>query len=170
MKLSVVCGDITKLGVDVIVNAANNHLTPGGGVCGAIHAAAGPKLAAYCRNVGLVHTGKAVLTPAYGLRFASYVVHAVGPVWRGGDDDEPALLHDAYFNALDAAAEYGCRTIAFPCISTGIYGYPPDLACAQAIQAVRDWAAMRINPTIKEITFCCFTEADAERYRKELAK
>ena len=134
--IEVVRGDITALDVDVIVNAANEALAPGAGVCGAIHAAAGPQLAAACRGLGGCATGDAKATEGYALR-ARWVIHAVGPVWHGGDDGEAALLASCYRRSLEVAGALGATSVAFPAISTGVYGYPAALAAAVAVDAVR---------------------------------
>ena len=135
--LSVIQADITTLGVDAIVNAANSSLLGGGGVDGAIHRKAGKELVAYCRKLGGCKTGHAKITPAFNLP-CEYVIHTVGPVWQGGDASEPQLLADCYANSLKLAVENDCKTVAFPAISTGVYGYPFDRATAVAIQTVKD--------------------------------
>lgn len=138
-NISVVRSDITLLETDAIVNAANNHLSAGGGVCGAIFSAAGySELKAACDEIGFCNTGSAVVTPAFSLN-AKYIVHAVGPIWRGGDQDEDKLLYSAYYSSLTAAAEKGCRSIAFPLVSAGIYGYPSEEAWKIALTACRDF-------------------------------
>ena len=138
-NISVVRSDITLLETDAIVNAANNHLSAGGGVCGAIFSAAGySELKAACDEIGFCNTGSAVVTPAFSLN-AKYIVHAVGPIWRGGDQDEEKLLYSAYYSSLTAAAEKGCRSIAFPLVSAGIYGYPSEEAWRIALTACRDF-------------------------------
>ena len=138
-NISVVRSDITLLETDAIVNAANNHLSAGGGVCGAIFSAAGySELKAACDEIGFCNTGSAVVTPAFSLN-AKYIVHAVGPIWRGGDQDEDKLLYSAYYSSLTAAAEKGCRSIAFPLVSAGIYGYPSEEAWRIALTACRDF-------------------------------
>ena len=160
MKLQAIRSDITQLDVDAIVNAANSSLLGGGGVDGAIHRAAGPGLLAECRVLGGCKTGDAKLTAGHRLR-ARHVVHAVGPVWRGGSANEAALLASCYVRALELAASVGARSIAFPFISTGIYGYPIEDAAKVAVQAVRSARASSID----EVIFCCFSERDLAVYR-----
>lgn len=155
--------DITRLRVDAIVNAANASLLGGGGVDGAIHRVAGPELLAECRLLGGCRVGEAKLTAGYRLP-ARFVVHTVGPVWRGGTQGEPELLAACYRNALLAAAGREVHSIAFPCISTGIYGYPAELAALAAVAAVR--LALRQPSSIREVIFCCFSAADFEIYRR----
>lgn len=161
--LRAVQGDITRLQVDAIVNAANASLLGGGGVDGAIHRAAGPELRAECRTLGGCRVGEAKLTAGHRLP-ARYVVHTVGPVWRGGNQGEPELLAACYSNALRVAADQAVRSIAFPCISTGIYGYPVELAATVAVAAVR--TALQEPGSIREVIFCCFSAADFEVYRR----
>lgn len=165
-RMLVVEGDITRLDVDAIVNAANHTLLGGGGVDGAIHRAAGPELVAECRGLGGCPTGEARMTEGYALP-ARHVVHTVGPVWRGGGRGEPDLLRSCYTESLRLAAEAGLETIAFPAISTGVYGYPKEAACEVAASAVSDWLAARDLP--RTVTFCCFDAADAALYRERLA-
>jgi O-acetyl-ADP-ribose deacetylase (regulator of RNase III) len=133
-------GDITTLDVDAIVNAANDRLAPGGGVCGAIHRAAGPELARACAALGGCPTGEARITPGFRLP-ARFVIHAVGPVWEGGARGEPALLGSAYRTSLELAEANGCRSVAFPAISTGIYGYPLPQATEVAVHTIREFLA-----------------------------
>lgn len=166
-RMSVHVGDITALHVDVIVNAANEGLLPGGGVCGAIHRAAGPELEQACRRLGHCPTGSAVLTPGFGLK-ARHVVHAVGPVWRGGLSGEAELLASCYRRSLELAAGIPAKSVAFPAISTGIYGYPPAQAMEVATATVRDWLAAHRWP--QGVIFSCFDPATAELYRAGLAK
>ena len=160
MKIEVWQGDITTLAVDAIVNAANASLLGGGGVDGAIHRAAGPQLLRACRTLGGCPAGQARITPGFRLP-ARHVIHAVGPVWRGGGDGEPELLAGCYRNSLALAEEAGCRTVAFPSISTGVYGYPADLAAPLAVDTVATFAARRV----RVVVFCCFSTNDLERYR-----
>lgn len=156
-------GDITAESVDAIVNAANEQLAPGGGVCGAIHAAGGPSIAAECRRIGHCPTGGAVATTAGELP-ARFVIHAVGPVWHGGGRGEPDLLAAAYVSALDEAVRIGARSVAFPAISTGIYGYPLEAATAVAVAAVRNWKGDGVDL----VRFVCFDGRTLEAYRKAL--
>lgn len=166
-RISIVQGDITSLAVDAIVNAANEQLLPGGGVCGAIHRAAGPQLADECRALGGCPTGEARITSAYLLP-ADYVIHAVGPVYHGGAAGEAKLLADCYESVLQIAADKRLADVAFPCISTGIYGYPKSDACKIAVDTVSQW--LRDNGLPERVIFCCFSADDAELYRKQLAE
>lgn len=164
--IEVEVGDITKLGVDAIVNAANERLAPGGGVCGAIFRAAGPGLPEECRALGGCPTGEARVTGGYNLP-AKWIVHAVGPVWHGGGEGEAALLAGCYRNALALAAERRLETIAFPAISTGIFGYPADEAAKVAVAACRDHAGRHEFP--KRIVLVAFDETQAKPLREALA-
>lgn len=165
MKLQAVQGDITTLAVDAIVNAANCSLLGGGGVDGAIHRAAGRELLEACRKFGGCRTGEARITPGFKLP-AKFVIHTPGPVWYGGTRGEAELLASCYRNSLRLAAEAGCRSIAFPGISTGVYGYPRELAAPLALGVVRAW-----NEALPaEAIFVCFSAADFEVYRKLLGE
>jgi O-acetyl-ADP-ribose deacetylase len=162
MRIAIVLGDITTLDVDAIVNAANRGLHGGGGVDGAIHRAAGPQLHDACAAIGGCPTGEARVTPGFRLP-ARHVIHAVGPVWHGGERGEPALLASAYRESLGAAEQLGAREVAFPAISTGIYGYPLDAACAIAVRTVRDFLAEHALP--ERVIFCCFDARTEAAYR-----
>jgi O-acetyl-ADP-ribose deacetylase (regulator of RNase III) len=165
--LSVVVADITTLSLDAIVNAANESLLGGGGVDGAIHRAAGPELLEECRKLGGCPTGEARITKGFRLP-ARHVIHTVGPVWRGGDKGEPALLASAYRSSLDLALRHALRTLAFPAISTGVYGFPPAQAAEIAVATVAEFTAA--NPdAFSEIVFCCFSESAADHHRAALS-
>lgn len=163
MELSVRLVDITTLDTDAIVNAANELLAPGGGVCGAIHRAAGPELARACARIGRCPTGEARLTPGFRLP-ARYVIHAVGPVWRGGGEGEAALLASAYRSALRLARDHGLRSVAFPAISTGIYDYPLDQATGVAVSTVREAAS--VSASLDRVIFACFSPDVERAYRQ----
>jgi O-acetyl-ADP-ribose deacetylase (regulator of RNase III) len=161
--ISVVEADITTLHVDAIVNAANSSLLGGGGVDGAIHRAAGPRLLAECRTLGGCPTGEARITAGYDLP-AKHVIHTVGPVWDGGGYGEDKDLGNCYRNSLALAVEHGLKTIAFPAISTGVYGFPVDRATKIAVREVKRF--LKTHPDMK-VTFCCFSRDTAELYKRE---
>lgn len=163
MKLEACKSDITTLEVDAIVNAANSSLLGGGGVDGAIHRAAGPDLVHECRLLGGCKTGQAKITGAYRLK-AKHIIHTVGPVWRGGNHGEPELLAACYRNSLVLAEEAGCSTIAFPAISTGIYGYPVEQAASVAIRVCSGFAGQHLQV----MTFCCYSMQDLVIYERAL--
>jgi O-acetyl-ADP-ribose deacetylase (regulator of RNase III) len=164
--MRVVVADITTVVVDAIVNAANESLLGGGGVDGAIHRAAGPELLAECRRLGGCPTGEARITRGYRLP-ARFVIHTVGPVWRGGGHGEAALLASCYRASLHLAMENGARSIAFPAISTGVYGFPAAPAARIAVETVADVLA-RHPGALDEVLFCCFSEASAAEHRTAL--
>ena len=162
-RLRVVAGDITRLTVEAIVNAANESLLGGGGVDGAIHRAAGPELLACCRQLGGCPTGQAKLTPGFRLP-ARHVIHTVGPVWRGGGHGEADLLASCYRHCFRLAEEHGIRAIAFPAISCGVYGYPPAAAARIAVAESR--AALAANPRLERVRLVAFDEAMAALLRQ----
>ena len=164
-RLEIHAGDITKLDVGAIVNAANDRLSPGGGVCGAIHKAAGPELARDCAAIGHCPTGEARITAGHTLP-AKHVIHAVGPVWHGGGQGEAALLAGCYRMSLDLARDAGLDSIAFPAISTGIFGYPIDQATQVAVDTVSAWLAE--TDGLERVVFCVFGEEVEQAYRRAL--
>jgi O-acetyl-ADP-ribose deacetylase (regulator of RNase III) len=165
-KLKIIQGDITELKVDAIVNAANEALLAGAGVCGAIHRAAGPKLQEECRSVGSCPTGDARMTKGYELP-AKYVIHAVGPVWHDGHHEEPSLLASCYIQSLNLALQHQLKTIAFPAISCGIFGYPIDQAAKIAVKTVSEF--LKNHNEIDTITFVCFDKTIYDAYQHALS-
>jgi O-acetyl-ADP-ribose deacetylase len=165
-RLDVIVADITTLALDAIVNAANESLLGGGGVDGAIHRAAGPGLLAECRAIGGCPTGEARITGGHGLP-ARHVIHTVGPIWRGGHRGEAELLASAYRSSLDLAAANGLASLAFPSISTGVYGYPAGSAAEIAVATVR--AGLR-RGRVTRVVFCCFSSGAAELHRAALER
>jgi O-acetyl-ADP-ribose deacetylase (regulator of RNase III) len=164
--LHTVLADIATLSVDAIVNAANTTLLGGAGVDGAIHAAAGPNLYVACQALGGCPVGEARLTPGFNLR-AKFVIHAVGPHWFGGERNEDETLAATYIRSLELAASIGLESIAFPCLSTGLRGFPPERAASVAVQAVRRY--FEHPSSVREVWFCCYSHRDHELYRRQLA-
>ena len=164
IEIEIIQGDITKLNVDAIVNAANCSLLGGGGVDGAIHRAAGPELLRACIPLNGCETGQAKITPGFRLP-AKFVIHTPGPIYRDGQHGEPALLESCYRSCLDSAEENDCATVAFPAISTGVYGYPWEAATEIAVKTVRSFSAQKV----KKVIFCCFSAQMEEIYRRIVA-
>jgi len=164
-RMNVILGDITTLPVDAIVNAANTSLLGGGGVDGAIHRAAGPQLLEECRGLGGCPTGAAKLTNGYRLA-ARFVIHTVGPVWHGGGHGEDGLLASCYQNSLRLAIEHDLSSIAFPAISTGVFGFPPERAAPIAVRSIRD--ILGTETKLRTVIFCCFSEPSAALHRQAL--
>jgi len=168
MTYTVIKADITRISADAIVNAANSRLAGGGGVDGAIHRAAGMELDAACRaiiaQIGTLEPGKAVITGAFGIKTAKYIIHTVGPVWAGGASGEAAILADCYRNVIACAREHEIRTLAFPNISTGVYGFPRDKAAMIAHKTLK--ATADLDQDIDEIIFACFDEENFALYEK----
>lgn len=165
-RLEVMVADITTLALDAIVNAANAQLAGGGGVDGAIHRAAGAReLQGACAELGGCATGDAKITPGFRLP-ARYIIHAVGPVWRGGKGGEAERLASCYRRSLELARNHGLKSIAFPAISTGVYGFPQGAAAEIAVETVEDW--VEAEPLPDQVIFCCFSEASADLHRRAL--
>lgn len=163
--IKIIKGDITRLTVDAIVNAANSTLLGGGGVDGAIHRAAGPKLLEECKTLNGCNTGEAKITKGYNLP-VRFVIHTVGPVWYGGNNNEDELLKNCYYNSLQLAVKNQIKTIAFPAISTGVYHFPPERAAKIAIKTIKDF--LSDNKSIEEVLFVCFDEKTEEIYNTHL--
>ncbi|KAI6244200.1 Macro domain-containing protein [Aphelenchoides fujianensis] len=167
-RMNAVMEDITKIRVDAIVNAANKTLRGGGGVDGAIHRAAGKELLAECESLGGCEVGEAKLTKAYNIRSAKYIIHTVGPRVSKSPvpQNQQEQLRNCYWNSLEVAKQHNVESIAFPCISTGIYSFPNNLACEIACKTVTEW--LEKNPEMKEVIFCCFLDEDFALYVEQL--
>jgi O-acetyl-ADP-ribose deacetylase (regulator of RNase III) len=165
-KIKILTGDITKLNVDAIVNAANTSLLGGGGVDGAIHKAAGLELSEYNKKLGGCPTGEAKISPGFKLP-AKYIIHTVGPIWNGGNNNEDELLANCYQNSLKLAADNNIKTIAFPSISTGVYRFPVERASKIAVKETKDF--LEKNPSIEKIIFVCFDDKTYEEYERILS-
>ena len=161
VNMEVLQGDITECKVDAIVNAANTSLSGGGGVDGAIHRAAGPELLAECKTLGGCSTGDAKITKGYNLP-SEYVIHTAGPVWNGGSENEPELLKSCYKKSFEAAQENGLHSIAFPCISTGVYRFPKEIAAEIAVETVKEVCSN--NSSVESVKFICFSRNDYKIY------
>lgn len=164
-SLSFQRASVLEVKADAVVNAANTALLGGGGVDGAIHAAAGPELLNACRKLNGCPTGQVKVTPAFGIRTASVIIHAVGPVYRPNSETVIRQLSDCYAHALEAAAKNGCRSVAFPSISTGVYGFPVEAACLLAYRTVKNWLTTHPESPIRVI-FCCFREAEFAAFER----
>lgn len=166
-RIEIIVRDITTLTVDAVVTAANEAMCGGGGVDGAIHRAAGPMLMGECLAIGHCPQGEARITKGYQLH-AKYIIHTVGPVWDGGDYGEPEILASCYRSSLKLASGRGVQSIAFPCIATGVYGFPKDSAAEIAVRTTAEWLKSNLLPN--EVVFCCFDDTNAEHYRESLSE
>jgi O-acetyl-ADP-ribose deacetylase (regulator of RNase III) len=166
-KFAIILGDITQVNAEAIVNAANTSLLGGGGVDGAIHRAAGPELLAECRTLNGCRTGEAKITKGYRLP-AKYVIHTPGPIWQDGNHHERELLRNSYVNSLKLAETYGCQTVAFPSISTGVYHFPLELAAPLAIQAIQNF--LKVSKIVEQVQMVCFDEGTKRAYDQALSE